>query len=262
MSTHSYPPLSVEQNVLLPNSPIPSSRATSVTTRSRVSKLRLEIESRLDQMQKQQIDAFEYLEQQRRLECKQNQSMFKLLLDKLNITDITFKSDYVNQNEKQYDLTMNSSILHVTNTVHTTSVVNTPAATSEPANTSDKYVSTPISLISIIPSSENQPLMPKAPQLVASMPVAATATKVDTREAPQAHCEPESTAKAQPVTPSPTQSPVTLYNGCMAELTYCKVPTSPRPPLLVHLAVTAHRFLHYTVHAQLVNLIPFDPGGM
>ena len=104
--------------------------------------------------------------------------------------------------------------------------------------------------------------MPKAPQLEADMPVAAAATKVDARVATGAHVEQEFIAKAQPVTPSPTQSPVTLYNGCMAELTYCKVPTSPRPPLLVHLAVTVHRFLHYTVHAQLVNLIPFDPGGM
>ena len=262
MSTHSSPPLSVEQNVLLPNSPIPSTRATSVTTRSRVSKLRLEVESRLDRMQKQQIDAFEHLEQQRRLERKQNQSMFKLLLDKLNITDITFKSDYINQNEKQYDLTMNSITLHDTNTLPRASVVNTPAAISEPANTSDKYVSTPISLISIIPSSEDQPLMPKAPQLVADMPVAATATKVDARVPAEAHVELEFAAKTSLVTSSPAQPLLTLYDGCMAELTYCKVSTSPRPPLLAHLTITAHHFLHHPSYIQLVNLIPFDPGGM
>ena len=260
MSTHSSPPISVEQNVLLPNPTTPLS-VTPSTSPSKMSLLKselLEMRSNFEQMQQIQLERFEYLyqkDEQRRLEHKQNQSMFKLLLDKLYITTLTFKSDYVNQNikqnKKQKDLTINSIILHDTNTVLSASVVNTPAAISEPANTSDKYVSTPISLISIIPSSEDQPLMLKAPQLVVDMPVAA-----------EAHIEQESTAKAQPVTPSPTQSPVTFYDGCRVELTYCKVPTSPRPPLLVSLAVTAHRFLHYTVHVQLVNLIPFDPGGM
>ena len=271
MSTHSSPPISVEQNVLLPNPTTPLS-VTPSTSPSKMSLLKselLEMRSNFEQMQQIQLERFEYLyqkDEQRRLEHKQNQSMFKLLLDKLYITTITFKSDYVNQNikqnKKQKDLTINSIILHDTNTVLSASVVNTPAAISEPANTSDKYVSTPISLISIIPSSENQPLMPKAPQLEADMPVAATATKVDSRVAAGAHVERESIAKAQSVTPSPTQSPVTLYDICMAELTDCKLITRPRLPLLAHPAVTAHRFLHYAAHAQLVNLIPFDPGGM
>ena len=271
MSTHSSPPISVEQNVLLPNPTTPLS-VTPSTSPSKMSLLKselLEMRSNFEQMQQIQLERFEYLyqkDEQRRLEHKQNQSMFKLLLDKLYITTLTFKSDYVNQNikqnKKQKDLTINSIILHDTNTVLSASVVNTPAAISEPANTSDKYVSTPISLISIIPSSEDQPLMLKAPQLVAGMPVAAKATKFDARVAAEAHDEQESTAKAQPDTPSPTQSPVTSYNGCMAESTDYKLSTSHRPPLLVRLAVTAHRFLHHTVHAQLVNLIPFDPGGM
>ena len=254
MSTHSSPPLSVGQNVLSPNKPI--------RTASMYNKLLKQMIT----MQKQQLERSKLLERSRKLDQEETQSMFQQILSLLNITDITLENKYVSQtpkqNEEQHDLTTNYIKLHDTNTLHKASVVKTPTAISEPANTSDKYVSIPISLIISIPSSEDQPLMPEAPQPVADMPVAATATKVDTREAPQAHCEPESTAKAQPVTPSPTQSPVTLYNGCMAELTYCKVPTSPRPPLLVHLAVTVHRFLHYTVHAQLVNLIPFDPGGM
>ena len=254
MSTHSSPPISVGQNVLSPNKPI--------RTASMYNKLLKQMIT----MQKQQLERSKLLERSRKLDREETQSMLQQILSLLNITDITLENKYVSQtpkqNEEQHDAANNSIKLHDINHLHTTSVVNTPAAISEPANTSDKYVSTPISLISIIPSSEDQPLMPKAPQLVADTPVAAEASKVDARVAARAHVEQESTAKAQPVTPSPTQSPVALYIGCMAVLTYCKVTTSPRPPLLVHLAVTAHRFLHYTAHAQLVNLIPFDPGGM
>ena len=87
MSTHSELPIVINQNVLLPNSPIPSSQVSS-TTPSRVAQLRIDMESRLDQMQQQQIDAFEQLEQQRQIESENTKAYMKLILDRLN-TQIT-----------------------------------------------------------------------------------------------------------------------------------------------------------------------------
>ena len=43
------------------------------------------MESRLDQMQQQQIDAFEHLDQQRQLESVDTKACFKLILDRLNV---------------------------------------------------------------------------------------------------------------------------------------------------------------------------------
>ena len=38
-------------------------------------------------------------------------------------------------------------------------------------------------------------------------------------------------------------------------------PYAPRLPLLVQLAETSHRLPYHLSYAQLVNLVPFDPGG-
>ena len=91
MSTHSELPIVINQNVLLPNSPIPSSRVSS-TTPSRVAQLRIVMESRLDQMQQQQIDAFKQLEQQRQIESENTKAYMKLILDRLN-TQITLTTE-------------------------------------------------------------------------------------------------------------------------------------------------------------------------
>ena len=135
MSTHSSPPLSVEQNVLLPNSPIPSSRATSVTTRSRVSKLRLEMESRLDQMQQQQIDAFDHLEQQRQIESENTKAYLKLILDRLN-TQITLPTERTSLDRRSADL--EQPVLDETsiNLQQTETQSNQPKSASTPPNNS------------------------------------------------------------------------------------------------------------------------------
>ena len=43
------------------------------------------MESRLDQMQQQQTDAFEHLDQQRQLKSVDTKACFKLILDRLNV---------------------------------------------------------------------------------------------------------------------------------------------------------------------------------
>ena len=50
------------------------------------------MESRLDQMQQQQIDAFKQLEQQRQIESENTKAYMKLILDRLN-TQITLTTE-------------------------------------------------------------------------------------------------------------------------------------------------------------------------
>ena len=50
------------------------------------------MESRLDQMQQQKIDAFEQLEQQRQIESEITKAYVKLILDRLN-TQITLTTE-------------------------------------------------------------------------------------------------------------------------------------------------------------------------
>ena len=188
-----------------------------------------------------------------------------MLLYSQHITTITSKQECVNiiaeQNEEQYEITPISITLHDPNVVQKASVVETPTAITEPANTSDKYVSIPIRLIVNVPSSEDQPLTSILPQLVVNIPVADTVIKADVSEAAQAHYHPEAVSNRQFALLQSAQLPITLYSGCKAKVTGYKQSRPPYLPSLVQLAITAHRLLHHLSYAQLVNLVPFDPGG-
>ena len=79
MSTHSSPPISVGQNVLLPNPTTPLSVTPSVTP----SRMQL-IRSELIELKQLQLDQFEYLDQQRQIENAETKANMKLILERLN----------------------------------------------------------------------------------------------------------------------------------------------------------------------------------
>ena len=73
-------------------------------------------------------------------------------------------------------------------------------------------------------------------------------------------------------TPSTSDNPLSdfCYTVLPSSTPNCRVspisggymqPYASRLPLLVQLAKTAHRLPHHLSYAQLVNLVPFDPGG-
>ena len=199
-----------------------------------------------------------------RLENEKMRATFILLYSQ-HITSITSKRDCVNtiakQNEEQYNMTPTSFTLHDPNIVHNASVVETPTAISQPANTSGKSISIPIKLIISIPSNEEQSSMPEIPQIVIDTPVADIATIIDANDVSQAPREPDAVNNHQLVLLHSARSSITLYDISMVKATDRTLATRPQSPLLVHLVMTAHRLLHHPAYAQLVNLVPFDPGG-
>ena len=199
-----------------------------------------------------------------RLENEKMRATFRLLYSQY-ITSITSEQGCVSiiaeQNEKQYEITPISITLYDQNIVHNASVVNTPAAVSEPPNTADKSISIPIYLITNIPSNEDQTVMPDIAQIVIDIPAADIAVNIDVNDVPQASLKPDAVNNHQLVLLHPAQSSITLYDISMVKATEYTLATRPQSPLLVHLVMTAHRLLHHPAYAQLVNLVPFDPGG-
>ena len=199
-----------------------------------------------------------------RLENEKMHATFMLLYSQ-HITSITSKQDCVNiiaeQNEKQYEITPISITLYNQNIVHNASIVETATAISQPAKTSDKSISIPIKPIINIPSNEEQSSMPEIPQIVTDIPVANVAVNIDANDVSQAPREPDAINNHQLVLLHLAQSSITLYDISMVKATDYTLATRPQSPLLVHLVMTAHRLLHHPTYAQLVNLVPFDPGG-
>ena len=87
MSTHSSPPISVGQNVLLPNPTTPLSITPSASP-SKMSIFRAE----LLELKQTQSEQFQYLDQQRQLESENTRAFMKLILDRLN-TQITLPTE-------------------------------------------------------------------------------------------------------------------------------------------------------------------------
>ena len=238
-------------------SPTQSTKTPSVTP----SKL-LKFQSELKLQSETQQSILEFLTEAREAR-KDLQAQIGLLL--FSLTPLIFgkvsDSAIAKQNEEQHNLSLNFINLHDTNIVHNASVVNTPTAVGKPPNTADKSISMPIYLITNIPSNEDQTVMPDIAQIVIDIPVADIAVNIDVNDVSQALSEPDALNNHQLVLLHSAQSLITLCDGYMTEVTDYESPTSPRLPLLVHLAVTAHRLLHHPAYAQIVNLVPFDPGG-
>ena len=108
MSTHSSPPISVGQNVLLPNPTTPLSVTPSASP-SKMSLLRselLEMRSNFEQMQQIQLERFEYLDQkdeQRQLESAESKELMKLILERLN-TQVTLPTERTSLDRRSADL--------------------------------------------------------------------------------------------------------------------------------------------------------------
>ena len=222
----------------------------------------LRFQSELKLQSETQQSILEFLIEEREAR-KDLQAQIGLLL--FSLTPLTFSngSDSViaKQNKEQHNLPLNFINLHDTNIVHNASVVNTPTAISQPANTSDKSISIPIKLIISIPSNDEQSSMPEIPQIVIDTPVADIAIIIDANDVSQAPREPDAVNNHQLVLLHSARSSITLYDISMVKATDYTLATRPQSPLLVHLVMTAHRLLHHPAYAQLVNLVPFDPGG-
>ena len=101
MSTHSSPPLSVGQNVLLPNPTTPLS-ITPSSTPSKMSILRAE----LLELKQTQSEQFEYLyqrDEQRQSESAETKELLKLMLDRLN-TQIILQTERTSLDRRSADL--------------------------------------------------------------------------------------------------------------------------------------------------------------
>ena len=242
-----------EQKEISPNQ---STKTPSVTP----SKLQ-KFQSELKLQSEAQQSILEFLIEEREAR-KDLQAQIGLLL--FSLTPLTFSEGSVNtiakQNEEQYNMTPISITLHDPNIVHNASVVETPTAISQPANTSDKSISIPMKLIISIPSNEEQSSMPEIPQIVIDTPVADIAIIIDANDVSQAPSEPDAVNNHQLVLLHSARSSITLYDS-MVKATDYTLATRPQSPSLVNLVMTAHRLLHHPAYAQLVNLVPFDPGG-
>ena len=98
MSTHSSPPISVGQNVLLPKPTTP----LSITPSSSPSKMSV-FRAELLELKQTQSDQFQYLDQQRQLESKNTRAFMKLILDRLD-TQFTSSTERTSLDRRSADL--------------------------------------------------------------------------------------------------------------------------------------------------------------